>query len=258
MAIGSTSYSDISEEITKLIEEFRQRNTLCDLLVLILAVSLMIISGLTHLAALELFDDGLSWSSQLLMAVIGGVYIAESFVLIANFFYFRVRLVIVIAVMISMVSLAVGVIRIIDSSNGWKSYFVLFPLIADVLIIWSLSYSAWTMDQNTAAPTHNEYVRLEFDSSVRRQNMKIVVSNADYLGPRKRTESECSDAHSMVINFNTNGMDMGEEELHGTMTSFSKSNSESAVKSRDEDDEKAEELVTAGANGSGEFKKANV
>ena len=77
MAIGSTSYSDIAAGLNRVVEEMQQRNTLTDVLILILSVSLMICSGLTHLMALEGFDDGLNWESQILMAIIGGVYIAE-------------------------------------------------------------------------------------------------------------------------------------------------------------------------------------
>ena len=154
---------------------------------------------------------------------------------------------IVLAVVISVVSLAVGVVRLAESSTAWKSYFILFPIISDIIIIPSLLYSAYSMDRNYVA-AHSNYVQFneqQSDNSDRDKHLKVMVSGY------KRTDSETSDANSM-INFNTRGMDLRESDAnnHSFNSTAYSSKSNSVLVQRDEDDEKAEELVTN--DGSGE------
>eukprot|EP01084_Bolivina_argentea_P089815 161964_1 len=232
MTVGSDAYSDLY--FRSLVEKLRRRKNCCNALILLLAVILLFIAGLSNLLATQLFDKfDIKDSHAAILSVLGGIYIIESCILTINFFCCRNTKVILFCIILSILSLCIGIYRMI-SLDEWHGYYVIFPIIADLIIIPILMYrfckGKQTMDQQ-------QFVLLEDNN-----NNQIIIPKYDSDGKENKLLSNYKYNEKQL---DTAQLDLGEDDIDSNLLSTTESN----VNGPNEDDEKAEFLMdTPGGN----------
>jgi len=137
----------------------------------------MMLSGITQLLAWLWGPTSLGPISYITMLVIGGLYMSLVVVLIANFYYFRIQRVMVISLAVSFISFSAGTFRLVKSGVEWTRYVVVFPVIADVIIIPSMTYLYLVWDNRIRS--HSQIGQMDNDTKCNDTDIKVNYS-ADF------------------------------------------------------------------------------
>ena len=235
MTIGSELYSDLY--ILKFIERMRKRNNTRDIVLLVIAIMLLFVAGVSNLLSINAFSNlDIHAAHTVMFVILGCIYIIESFILIINFLCCRNNLIVLISIFVTIISLIVGIYRLIDlkENNNKNNYFIYLLLIADFIIIPILIYIFYKANKMMH---QQEFVLLRDNN-----NNQVIIPKYSATGKKN---SLLNDLNYKQIKMDTGNIDIGEDDDDSNLLS-----SISTGNKKDEDDEKAEVLLmdTPGGN----------
>lgn len=148
---------------TSIMTRFREEFECIEPMLFLIADLLMMLSGITQLFAWLWGPTSFGKVSNITMIIIGGIYVSLVVVLIANFYYFRIQRVMIISIAVSLISFFAGTVRFVQSGMEWTNYVVVVPVIADIIIIPSLTYLylMW----NHRIQSHSQIAQMDIDGN---------------------------------------------------------------------------------------------